>query len=140
MSSWPDPEGALRTWLRTRPAVNALVAQRVFFGVPKPDPVWPLVVVSRIGGGNGVGDAPVDEPIIQIDCWGELYASGNGNRAQALALANAVRAELLDLDNDTVIVTGVRAAIEAVEMTFAPDPDNDRPRYVLTATGSFIAV
>lgn len=140
MSSWPDPEGAVRDWLRTRPSVQAIAAQRVFFGVPKVDPVWPLVSVFRIGGGNALGDAPVDEPILQIDCWGELYPNGNGNKAQALALANAVRGELADLDNDTLIATGVRAAIEAVEMTFAPDPDNDRPRYVLTVTGSFIAV
>ena len=136
---YPDVEGALRTWLRARPAVQGVVAQRVWFGIPKVDPVFPLVVVSRIGGTNAAGDAPVDEPLVQIDCWGDIHANGNGNKASALGVANVVRAELLDLVNDTTIAPGVRAAIASVDMAYSPDPDNDRPRYVLTVAGSFIS-
>jgi hypothetical protein len=139
MSAWPDVDGAVRTWLRADTGVQAIAAQRCYFGVPKPEPVWPLTTVQRVGGGNAPGDAPVDEAQIQIDCWGEIYPSGNGNKSQAWQLARAVRAAL-EVVNDTLIATGVRAAIDVESVSYAPDPTNDRPRYIVSAVGSFWAV
>lgn len=139
MSDWPDPEGAVRAWLRADAPLDAIVADRIWFGVPKVDPVWPLVTVQRVGGGNAEGDAPIDEAQLQIDCWGELYANGNANKAQAWQVAVAVR-RALEVVNDTLIATGCRAAINVESIQWAPDPDDDRPRYIVQAVGSFWAV
>ena len=139
MSAWPDVEGAVRSWLRADTGVQAVVAQRVFFGVPKPDPVFPLAVVQRVGGGAAPGDAPLDEALVQIDCWGSFHDNGNGNKASAWSLAAAVRTAL-EVDNDTLIATGVRAVIAVETIAWAPDPDNDRPRYIVQCAGSFWSV
>jgi hypothetical protein len=52
-----------------------------------------MIVVQRIGGGNDASDAPVDDALVQIDCWGKLEASGNGLKAGATALVT--RCDLL---------------------------------------------
>lgn len=134
--AFPDVEGGLRAWLRTRSEVTAIVGQRVFFGVPKgaTEATFPLVVVQRVGGGDDGGESPVDVALVQIDCWGSFDASGNGRKAEARALVNAVRSALHDIRTRTTLTTGVDVFGANVEADiWAPDPDNDRPRYVLTA-------
>lgn len=139
MSDWPDTEGAVRTWLRNQTGVQAVVATRIYFGVPKPTATYPLVTVQRIGGGPTAGDAPVDAAMLQIDVWGDKHANGNGNKAGCWTVSAAVLAAL-EVVNDTLIATSVRAAINVESVIWAPDPTDDRPRYVITATGSFWVV
>lgn len=132
--SYPDVEGALRTWLRGRAAVSALVGQRVFFGVPEKASTWPLVTVRRVGGGDDPGIAPVDRALVQIDVWGDIDASGHGKKADATTLVNTLRAELSAVDRRTALSASVDALGISVEsVVWLPDPDNDRPRYVVTA-------
>lgn len=136
MSTWPDPEGAVRTRLRADAGVTAIVGQRVFFGIPKDadESTFPLVVVSRVGGGQDGSDAPVDVALLQVDCWGSIDASGNGRKAEAQALVNSARAALEAMGIDQPIVAGTQlhgANVESV--LWLPDPDNARPRYALTA-------
>ncbi len=139
MSAWPDPEGAVRTNLRGKtPAGN-----RVFFGVPKgaTEASWPMIVVQRVGGGADRSDAPVDVCLIQLDCWGTFGASGDGDKAGATALLNSARAALEAMGTDQPIVAGTQlhgANVESV--LWLPDPDNDRPRYVVTAEVTSVAV
>jgi hypothetical protein len=139
VSTWPDVEGAVRTRLRGQtPAGN-----RVFFGIPKDarDESWPLIVVSRVGGGADQSDAPVDVALIQLDCWGTLSAEGIGDKAGATALVNSARAALEAMGTDQPIVAGTQlhgANVESV--LWLPDPDNDRPRYVVTAEVTAVAV
>lgn len=139
MSAWPDVEGAVRTYLRGEtPAGN-----RVFFGVPRDadEDTWPLIVVSRVGGGGDGSDAPVDVALVQLDCWGTFGASGNGDKAGATALVNAARAALEAMGTDQPILSGTQlhgANVESV--LWLPDPDNDRPRYVATAEVTAVAV
>lgn len=129
----------MRTYLRAKtPAAN-----RVFFGIPKDanDGTWPLIVVSRVGGGQDGSDAPVDVSLIQLDCWAGFDASGNGRKADAQALVNSARAALESMGTDKPIVAGTQlhgANVESV--LWLPDPDNDRPRYVLTAEVTAVAV
>jgi hypothetical protein len=139
VSTWPDAEGATRTWLRADAGVVAQMSTRVFFGVPKPTATYPLATVQRIGGGPGAGDAPVDEALLQIDVWGDKHANGNGNKAGCWTATAAVLAAL-EVVNDTLIATGVRAAINVESVNWLPDPADDRPRYVITVSGSFWAV
>ncbi len=126
----------MRTWLRAGTEVSAIVGARVFFGVPRDakESSFPLVTVRRVGGGQDTGDAPVDRALIQVDCWGSIDASGNGVKATATALVNAVRQRLEAVGTDLTPISGAvlhEAAVESV--LWLPDPDNDRPRYVVTA-------
>jgi hypothetical protein len=70
----PDVEGGVRTFLRANAGVAAIVGQRVFFGVPKgaTEATFPLVTVSRVGGGDDFSDVPIDVALVQIDCWGGI--------------------------------------------------------------------
>jgi hypothetical protein len=123
-----DIEGAVRTALRADTAVAALVGTRVLFGVPS-NATWPLIVVRRVGGGDDLGEAPIDLPLLQIDCWG-----AERNKAQARAVADAVRDWCRSIRRATDLNTEVTAyGINVESDLWAPD-DTDRPRYVLTAS------
>lgn len=129
--AWPDVEGALRTHLRAAAGVTALVGQRVFFGVPIDDDgnvtaQLPFVTVRRVGGGDDPSDAPVDQALIQIDCW-----ASSRNKASATALAAAVRNTLTEIRTVTVGST-VLYGVSVESVIWAPDP-SDLPRYALTA-------
>lgn len=135
LETFPDVEGALRTWLRAQVSLTALVGQRVFFGVPKgaTEVTFPLVTIQRVGGGDDPSTAPVDRPIIQIDCWGSLDQSGNGRKAEATALVNTVRALLQSIENTSLTATCRALGTTVESVIWLPDPDNDRPRYSVTA-------
>lgn len=138
MSTWADVEGLVRTYLRADAGVTGLVGQRVFFGIPKEakERTFPLVVVSRAGGGQAPGEAPLDVAIIQVDCWGSIdERTGNGIKATATALVNTVRAAFEAVGTDA---TAVLAGANVESVLWLPDQDNDRPRYVLTAEVSSI--
>lgn len=123
----PDVEGAVRDALRADDDVTALVDERVFFGVPS-NPTWPLITVQRVGGGDDPGEAPIDLALVQIDCWG-----AERNKAQAWAVAAAVRAWAQSVRRATALTEEVTAYAVTVEsVLWAPDP-TDRPRYSITA-------
>lgn len=123
-----DIEGAVRDALRADPGVTALVGQRVHFGVPS-TPQWPLVTIARVGGGDDPGEAPLDQPLVQIDCWG-----AERNKTQARAVADAVRAWARTVRRATALNGSVTAYGVNVESDiWAPD-DTDRPRYAITAS------
>ena len=130
---WGDVEGGLRAWLRADTGLQALVVQRVFFGIPRQDPVFPLVVVARVGGSELLGEeTPVDYALLQIECWGSLLENG-GSKAQAFAVAQAVQVALSTIRQPTLLTTGVKALSATVQaLLWAPDPDTDQPRYLLT--------
>lgn len=139
---FPDVEGATRTYLRAHTDVAAVVSTRVFFAVPA-SATFPLVVLSQVGGFDDPGDAPTDEALIQFDCWGGLHTDtlASPNKAEADRTRRAVRQALYDLNHDhtDVVLTGtdahtVRLHGAAVQSDlYLPDPDNARPRYVVTA-------
>lgn len=138
--SWPDVEGALRTWLRADAGLQAVVGNRVFFGVPKRATTWPLITVQRVGGGQDFSDAPVDLALVQLDVWGQHDASGNGMKSEALTVLNTLRSRLDSLKNRTALSDDVDAfGIEVLSVVWAPDPEDDRPRYVVTAEVSAIS-
>lgn len=132
----PDVEGALRTWLRTRTALTALVGQRVFFGVPKAarEDTFPLVTVQLVGTRPETSEAPIVHHLIQFDVWGSIDDSGNGRKAEALTVVNTLWAQLRDINAETALTASVVAyGLNVESLVWNPDPDNDRPRYTLTA-------
>lgn len=135
MSDWPDLEGALRAHLRADTGVQtALGGQRVFFSIPD-NPTWPLVTVARVGGGQSeTSDAPVDFALISVDVWGELDDNGRPKKIQSTAVVNAVRSALDVIRGRTTLSTGVDVfGVNVAGVVWAPDPDNGRPHYAITA-------
>lgn len=128
----PDVEGALRTYFRAWPPLTGLVAQRIYLSLPRDNVVYPCLDLFRVGGGDDPSEAPVDRALIQINCWGELYANGNGNKTQAAQVAFAVRSGLNALrgrvDVGTVALMG--STVESV--IWLLDPADARPRYAVT--------
>lgn len=135
-NEWPDPEGAIRTYLRGDADVQAIAGMRVFFGVPRKadEDTFPLVTVQRIGGGQDpTSDAPLDLALLQIDCWGSIDDSGNGRKAEATGLVNAVRSALDRIRERTSAGTTDIFGVQVAGVTWLPDPADDRPRYSVTA-------
>lgn len=123
----PDVEGGVRDALRDDAGVSALVGTRVYFGVPT-SAVWPLITITRVGGGDDPADVPLDLGLLQIDCWG-----AERNKAQAWAVAAAVRSWARSIRRATDLNTEVTAYGVTVEsVIWAPD-ETDRPRYSITA-------
>lgn len=132
---FPDVEGGLRTYLRADVALTtALGGQRVFMQVPD-DPPYPCVTVARVGGGeSATSDTPVDHALVSIECWGELDANGRPKWVALMSVVNAVRSALSVIRGRTTLSSDVDAfGVTVAGVVRAPDPDNGRPRYVVTA-------
>lgn len=118
----PDDELAVIQYLRLAPEVTALIpAARITTELP-PSPVYPVVLIQRIGG---VGIWPaLDEPAQQIDVVG-------GTKAQCKTLALTVRAAILAIANDVVPAAVLASASEEVGPSWLPDtvPVPPIPRY-----------
>lgn len=121
-----DIEGAMKTWLKTQTPVTALVATRVFMGVPL-EATFPLVSVRRIGGGTQGGDAPIDDGLVQIDCWGN-------SKSQAWALTKAVVEALFAMSEQSLDGSTRGHGASGITWNFFPDPKTDRARYVITVS------
>jgi hypothetical protein len=120
----PDAEAVVSWWLR-----NAGIASgRVYSSMPSV-PVFPLIVVERIGGRPAVRER-LDRARIQLAVWGN-------SKSEARDLADAARLKLLDLEGQSVTTGGgapVDAFVTAVEddlaLFWSPDPVSDRDRYI----------
>ena len=127
VETMPDVEGGVRAFLRADPDVAALVGNRVFFGVPT-STVFPLVTVSRVGGGDDPSEAAVDLAVLTVQCWGEMR-----DKAGAYLLANTVRSALRNVRGRTQFADDCWCHGATVDgLFYSPDPTQDRPRYVLT--------
>ena len=122
-TTYPDVEEACRTYLRSK----NVAGQRVFFGVPKQNPQWPLVTVRLVGGGGDPGEAPLDVLVIQFACWGRT-------KDEAFQTVQEVRSALSDIQPETAVAGTVLYGANTDIITFAPDPSDDRPRYIVTTT------
>jgi hypothetical protein len=128
---FPDTEAAMRAYLRADAGVAALVDGRVFFGFsaesnPK------QVTVQRQGGGPDGSEAPVDNAALVFNCWA-------ASKAEAAEICRAVVAAVEALRERTVYA-GTALLGGTVDTWFwSPDPQGDRPRYIVTANVTAIA-
>lgn len=120
---FPDTESACRTFLRNNNVAN----QRVFFGVPKENPIYPLVTVRRAGGGDDSSDAPLEIAVIQFSCWGRTKDEASQTVGQVRTALSSIRGEVTV---GSTIIYGATVDI----ITWAPDPADDRPRYIVTTS------
>lgn len=132
--SYPDVEGALRTWLRTIPDLTSLVSTRDFFAIPD-NTDWPLIVVTLVGGGPQRTNPPVLDALIQFDCWGSPRPDGKAQKDEAASVMMTLVGVLESLQSGTNLNADTQAMGASVEsMNWVPDPDTNQARYVVTAT------
>lgn len=133
MITYGSVEPAVKTWLATT-SVAALVTRSpgvlsIYLSMPPAAPI-PAVLITLVGGGPlGNADLPQTSYRVQFDCLGLT-------RDQASQLAQALIAELewLGRGGPGVVVGGVYLGSAGVVSTqWSPDPDSDRPRYIVDA-------
>lgn len=109
----PDAELALIQYLKARTEITALIpAARITTALP-PQPTYPCVTVTRMGGSALVWQR-IDEPDFQVEVWG-------GSRFECNTLARTVRACIMSIRNDTVSAGVLVSAGEQVGMQWMPD-------------------
>ena len=132
---WPDIEGAMRTYLRNDAGVAAIFNGRVFFSVPKKaGTLFPMVLVTRIGGGESAGEAPLDLALLQFDVIGKKPDEVGGGKGPVTLGSLAVKKAISKIRGRLELVPGVTAFNSRIASTFySPLPGDDRPRIIITA-------
>lgn len=127
-----DVEGAVRTWLRAHARINAVVGQRVFFGLPTGR--LSCITFTQSGGGPDK-TGPIDRPVLSFSCWAAYTANVSaGTKDDAQAIRSALTDALMDLDG--IDVNGVHLFDATVlSSSFQPDTSTTPtvPRYVVDA-------
>jgi len=141
--TYPNVKEGLKSWLSDLPELATFVGDsndHVFYRVPDKAP-WPIVViVGPVGGGPLSGDAPVDAPWFQFDCWGQPTDAGRQPREkQAADLSLLVQGALMGLQGRTRIDDMNVLWANVISRLPAPDPESGQARYIVTAEISAIA-
>lgn len=125
-----DAEAVISTALRTAPLISAL-GTRVYSSIPK-NPTYPLVTVKRIGGIPAERHA-LDRAQIQIDVWGDTKGSAHD-------VAAAARVKIHELEGtsftmtDPAVTAFVTAVRDTIGLTWLPDVETARDRYMFAVT------
>lgn len=134
----PDTEGGCRTWLRSLATVTTHVAQRVFFAVPDDadETDYPLITVSRVGGGPDTSDAPIDAAVLQL----KVHGTRRG-KTVARTIAGVLWSEFRGIEGPLTWSSGIQCHGAAVEsMIYMEDPVDSRPSYTLTVSAQVSSV
>lgn len=132
---WPDIEGALRSWLRNDPGLLPLINRRVFFGIPRDsEGSFPCIMITRIGGGDIRGEAPLDQPMLQFDIYGKKADQAGGGRHSTTIVSLELRRALARIKGKTRLDSKVMAwDARVTTVVYSPMPGDDRPRGMLMA-------
>lgn len=124
---YPDVAGDFRSWLRTHEYLTDLQGARVFFRIPD-TPAYPLTQLSMLNDPNQDGDMPIVNALIGLTVWGGSYA-------EVTDIANGIKAACHQMNPDTVIgATTIGLNAEVIGSVDSPDPDDGRPRKVMTVS------
>lgn len=116
----PDVEMAALRWLKAQAELTALVGQRIYAKLPKA-PTFPAVRLMRVGGTPVIAQH-LDVARLQV----EAFAPAKYDAWRVAATAQAA-IHLLPGIHFEGVVTAVE---DAVGLTWAPDNQTDRPRYL----------
>jgi hypothetical protein len=100
----------------------------VYSSIPK-SPTFPLVTVFRIGG-TPEERHRLDFASLQIDVWGTSKTEARDIAAEARSLLHGMEGQTYTLvggDPDDAAVTGVS---DTLGLTWLPDPETYRDRYI----------
>lgn len=123
--TWLDAEGAFRSYVRT---AGGPWGQRAYFGTPEqPNPTLPMLVVSRIGGGPQLGEAPLDDARLSVDVWGIT-------KFQAVEAVKVLTGLIQDLASTPLDAGTIALNGQVDSVVWAPDDTLKLPRYVVDCT------
>jgi len=129
----PDLETLVVSWAKQNTSVDALISGRVSTSLPA-NPVFPYLVVQRVGGNPEYRDYELDRGLVQWDAYGSRGDSKPDYRS-ASKLVRTVISELMKLNNSflNVTQTGEAAKVYNVQVTSGPrrvpGPDTGWARY-----------
>lgn len=72
----PSAEKTLVAWAKANSAINPLVSGRVATKLPV-EPTLPFLRLFRAGGAPDQSEAPIDQVLIQFDCYGSAEADAD---------------------------------------------------------------
>ena len=126
----PDLEAVASVALRTA-AISGLAG--VHSSIPAKNPIYPLIVVQRVGGTPAVRQY-LDRARIQVDVWGGIRKDGSAvTKSDILDIAQEARVVLLDMEGQSIhepVDVFVTAVEDALGLSWSPDPTSGRDRYV----------
>lgn len=117
---FPDEEALVCEFLRRQPTIAAVVGDRVGTRL---NAVFPCIRVTSLGGSTP--EWYEWQSAVQVEAWAELYY-----QQTAKNLALAVMAVVFDLDANYAPQQVSSANIRNGPL-FMPDPDTERPRYIV---------
>jgi Protein of unknown function (DUF3168) len=129
MALMVDVERLASSWLRARPEVAAIVADRVVTEIPH-HAVFPMLRVWLIGGAP-VWSRPLwlDQAVIQVDAFG-------GPKVQARQLMDVTRDAFADAFLGDHPGAGVVTSVNFGDLSYLPDDtwEPPKPRYAATVS------
>lgn len=132
----PSPERTMVAWAKANSPLAALVAGRVATRLPA-DPTFPFLTVRQIGGGPDGSDAPVDEPLLQWDCYGAATAQG---KVDADQLARTLVDELETRNPEVVTGEGYVYGHQVLDQRSVEEPATGWARYMVTSIATIRAL
>ena len=96
----------------------------VYSAIPKKDPVFPLITIHRAGG-VPVHKKRLDNPTLQIDAWGS-------NKTNAYTTAATARQQIFLMEGQMYDDAFVTSVDDVMGLTWLPDPDTGRDRYLFS--------
>lgn len=123
----PDVERIVSTFLRSRTELSTLVDDRVYTEIPRKasDRVFPLVRVSRTGGGATTSPSFLDRALVSVEAFG-------GSKYEARQIAATVDAVLDEIAGFTAH-GGYSTGSSPGSLRYIPDDSFEppKPRYLL---------
>jgi hypothetical protein len=127
MSVLPVAEAILSEYLRSRPEITGLVGSRVFTELPRKeaDRVFPLLKISRTGGGPTGSPAFLDRALLSVEVLG-------GAKYATAVLAQTVVSVVDEIAGYTAL-GGYATGSSPGSLRFLPDDSFEppKPRYLL---------
>ncbi len=130
MTEWPDVEGGMLTYLKSKLTLPKGVYLGIPVGAGKSPNMFPLVTIQRVGGGDDPSEAPIDRALMQFNVWG----TSDRDKARCWNCVAELRGVLSEITGATSLDANVVAFGASVNnIVYAPDGVDGRPRYVVTA-------
>lgn len=129
----PDAERIVSTYVRSRTEVTDLVSTRVYTEVPRKetDRVYPMIRISRVGGGPVGSPLFLDRALMSFDIWG-------GTKHEARTIA-ATLAGVVDEIGGYSAHGGYATGASPGSLRYISDDsfETAKPRYLLDAVVLF---
>jgi len=128
-----NAEAIASAYLRSVPEVSALVGSRIYTVLPRKesDRVFPVVRISRIGGGPTGSPAYLDRALLSVEVWG-------GSKSEAFTIASTIAGALDEIDGYST-GDGYATGSSPGALRYIEDGDFEPPkaRYVVDVVAYF---